>query len=285
MFLDLQWKDPRVCFDPDKAGTDRKVFQEHEAALELERIWWPDVEIENAQSSRNTEHLELIISSDGTVEYEERFRAMMSAEFDLTRFPFDDQELELDMESFTWNTHAVSFVKNDRKIGYNSTFRLPEWTIETVEASVKTEKEIRSEMEFSEVIFTIHVKRLPGYYIWKILIPLFLIVFLSWSVFWMSGEPISGRMQRTFLALLTVVAFHRIVAEYLPRLSFLTFMDSIVLMAYIVVGMTVIENVIVYRLKEQGNELGAQAVDKTAQWLIPGSFIMLCILLLFIYLR
>lgn len=52
MFVDVEWHDDRLAFDKDEVGSDKEVFLEHEAELELERIWWPDIEFENEQGER-----------------------------------------------------------------------------------------------------------------------------------------------------------------------------------------------------------------------------------------
>lgn len=92
MFMDLSWKDPRLAFASESGAA--QVFQEEEAAEKLSEIWSPDPELENEVEQRQTESTELRILPDSTVEYEERFGAMLNAELDLARFPFDAQVLE-----------------------------------------------------------------------------------------------------------------------------------------------------------------------------------------------
>ncbi len=275
MFMDLKWKDPRVEFIPPEEGAEYDVYVEHAAEEMLDKIWWPDIEIENEKGKRITEALELIVYADGMIEYEERFNVTVESSFDLTNFPFDEQELELDIESFEWAEHDVVFVPNSSKIGYNENMPLMEWEITGVSSEVRSEQEIRSDIPFSEFIYNIHVKRLPGFYLWKILLPFVIIVNLSWSVFWMTGEGSSGRMGRTYVALLTVVAFHRVLAGYLPRIPSITFTDAMILISYASIIATVVENLIVHNLQQKKQTEEAAKVDQIARWAIPIVFIIL----------
>ena len=282
MFLDMKWHDPRLAFDPEKVGTDREVFQEHAAELKLERIWWPDIEIENGQGGRKTEKLILIISADGMVEYEERFVVTIETNFDLHQFPFDQQDLEVDIESFAWDERYVVFVPMKEKIGNKTDHAGSEWRVTDVSTEIRSEREIRSDHDFSEFIFNVHVERLPGYYLWHVS-PLFIIIVLSWSAFWMEGEAMPGRMGRSFIALLTVVAFHRIISNMMPHIFYMTFLDSMVLIAYFFTGIGIIENVIVNRHEVKGDHDRANLIDRRARWLVPLSFVILSGLSVLIY--
>ncbi len=283
MFMGLAWMDHRLAFEPEYGLTKRKIFEGNEAKAALTRIFWPDIVFRNEKSSRQTEHLWLGIHSNGAVEYAERFTVSISADFDLRKFPFDSQELIIGIESFPWDVGDVVFVESEEKTGWEEKQITPEWTITGIHSRITDEKEIRSDRPFSKFIFTVHTERESGYYIIKILAPLLLIVILSWSVFWMFGESATGRLSRCFVALLTIVAFHRIVSDNLPKISFLTFMDCIVFLAYGFMSVTIIETVIVHTLVQKEKEEKALHVDKAARWMIPSGFFLLLLLLAFFF--
>ncbi len=279
MFMDLQWKDERLAFDAEEYGYDRKIYEQHAAELELEQIWWPNVEIENEVHGRETENLELIIYPDGTIEYAERFVVSVHADFDLRRFPFDDQQFELDLESFSWDSRYLVFVPNDKKIGFDPKYTGEEWVIDSLTTEVKLENEIRSDEAFSEFVFILHGERLPQFYLMKIF-PMFLIIILTWSVFWLEGAA-APEMSISFIGLLTVVAFHRVFSGLLPRLSYMTYLDGVIFVGYFFASLAIIENVIVRRVSE---EAGTR-LDRLFQRYVPVTFVLLNVLLVFIFLR
>ncbi|NIW00488.1 hypothetical protein GWN26_15730 [Candidatus Saccharibacteria bacterium] len=99
----------------------------------------------------------------------------------------------------------------------------------------------------------------------------------------MEGEAMPGRMGRSFIALLTVVAFHRIISNMMPHIFYMTFLDSMVLIAYFFTGIGIIENVIVNRHEVKGDHDRANRIDRRARWLVPLSFVILSGLSVLIY--
>ncbi|MCB1736449.1 MAG: hypothetical protein H6981_14940 [Gammaproteobacteria bacterium] len=282
VFLDLRWRDPRLAWGDGK-GAEPRVLTEHNAETLLNEIWHPAIELENAERARTREHLKLIVRSDGAVEYEERFNAVLKTRFDLIRFPFDRQTLEMDIESSSWTRDELVFKVLPSHTGFNPDMVAPEWRFLDHSTELRGEREIRAEDEFHELIFRLSVERDPGFYLWKLILPLFVIVALSWSVFWMTGEQSSGRMMRAFLALLAVVASHRVISGYLPRITEITFLDAVVYAAYFFTALTIIENVLVHRAAARGAADVAEKIDRRSQLWVPSGFIVLCVVLWFGY--
>lgn len=285
MFVDIEWHDPRLAFDPDETGVDKEVFLEHDAQLRLERIWWPDIEFENAQGQRETANRELVIHSDGTVVYSERFQGAFTVDMNLKKFPFDHQHLEIRVESFSWDERSVVFVPLEHKTGYNEAFETLEWDLHDVRAEVQAKQEVRSPEAFSEYVYSIEVDRDPGFYLFKILAPLLIIVVFNWTTFWMPGEPASTRMERGVIALLTVVAFNQVVASNLPRIGYLTFMDAVVYVAFASVGLTMLTNVWAQRQEYLGHPEKVAQLDKICRIAFPAVFAVVMAILWVVYHR
>lgn len=72
-FLDLRWCDSRLQFNVTQDNTTTKYFLEEDAEKELQYIWFPDVFFVNELLPRRVENEEVIIDSDGTIEYREKF--------------------------------------------------------------------------------------------------------------------------------------------------------------------------------------------------------------------
>ena len=269
VFMDLEWNDPRLAFDPKEVGTDHEVFLEHEAELELERIWWPDIEFENLQGERHTESRELVITPEGHVKYAERFQGVFNVDMHLAKFPFDHQNLTIHIESFSWDDRYVVFKPYEEKTGYNKDFHTLEWKLHDVHTEVHEKKEVRSDEKFSEYVFSINVDRDPGFYIWKIAVPLLFIVLFNWATFWMPGEPASVRMERSVISLLTVVAFHQVVASNLPRIGYLTFLDGMVYVAFFTVGATILTTIWCQRQEYLGKPEKVEMMDKWGKIVFP----------------
>ena len=267
MYIDLSWRDPGLAFSSDTGSA--RVFQEEEAAEKLSEIWSPDPEIQNEIEQRETESIELRILPDGTVEYEERFGAVVHAEFDLARFPFDDQILELEFQSFLWDHRDMVFVADEQRTGFDPDFKTPEWIVTGATGSVDVRSEIRDDRDFSTFTFRIQAERQSGHYVMRFLLPLMFVMGLTWSAFWM---PAGQRFRVGFIALLTVVASHTVISGTLPRLSYPTFADVVLLVCYLYATALIVVSLKIQRLEESeedGTGELARKLDARTRWSLP----------------
>ncbi|MEN0061130.1 MAG: hypothetical protein AAGA48_03215 [Myxococcota bacterium] len=283
-YLDLVWCDPREGFDPAVVGTDREIFLENDAERELDFIWWPDFYFVNEVGPRRTENRELILKPNGTVEYREKFGVRLAANYDMRRFPFDQQTLEVEIESFAWSTEDLRFVLQDQIITFTDDFEIPEWSIIDVEESIKQKTEPRDQHEYSELLAEIEVRRDPGFYVTKIMLPLGIIVAISWAVFWMIGDTLADRMSVSFTGVLTSVAYQFIVSESLPRHIYDTFLDGFVLLSFLMMVFTIMENIVVNSLSLGGRDQVATRVDQASRVLFPTLYVGSLTWLYFVYL-
>ncbi len=272
VLLSARWHDPRLAFDPEMIGTPVEVFQGAAAEVVLERIWSPELMFENEEGSRAIEHRELDITAAGDVTYKERSHVHAHADVNLRRFPFDTQHFELRIAPFAWDHRHVVLAVDAAHTGHDPGYRNLEWVVQGVTTQVADTQRMRLEDPVSVLTATISAERLSGFYLYKLIVPLAVIVMFTWSAFWMTAEPSGGRMQRTFVALLTVVAFHHIVAGHLPRIAYLTFLDAVVYACFAAVGATLLTIVRIHNLDHTGHGEQARRLERRARWLQPAGF-------------
>ena len=121
--------------------------------------------------------------------------AELSSRFMLRRFPFDEQSLNIHLSPFindisgeTLGIASQESAIRAEERAYNS---LAQWEVGSITAPAPARPV--SSKGVTEVIFSIHVKRHYGFYVWKVFIPLLLMVFLSWSVFWVDPFDLPTR--------------------------------------------------------------------------------------------
>jgi len=183
-FVDLVWCDSRLKFEVEKAHKKKHYFLEADAAKELEEIWWPDLTFVNEINKRTIENQELVIEHDGTVEYREKFAVLLTSNFDTRRFPFDEQVLTAEIESFAWNATTLEFHVETDLVGFSRDFRIPEFEMKGIHEHMEIKQEPRDRYPFSDLVTDFYIQRDPRYYVMKVMVPLSLIVAISWSVFW-----------------------------------------------------------------------------------------------------
>ena len=100
------------------------------------------------------------------------------------------------------------------------------------------------------------------------------LVGISWTVFWMDGEILPHRMGVSFTGILTVVAFQLLISQNLPRVGYLTFLDAVILMSFMLMILTIVENVVVCGFQGGSKKKLAERIDKTCRWAFPLVYIL-----------
>ena len=75
------------------------------------------------------------------------------------------------------------------------------------------------------------IDRRPMYYILKVIVPLGLIVFMSWLPRWIAPGETGTNIGICTSAFLTLVAYLFAITVLLPRVSYVTRMDSFILLS------------------------------------------------------
>ncbi len=268
-YLFAQWKDPRLRFEP-QPGTDvEKVYKPGE-------IWTPSIQIVNGVSPRDQFDLSLTAAPDGTVHYAERFHAVLSSRFRMRRFPFDSQALEIRLHPFFNDVARETFAVDQRDSGLSLERRtyssLAQWHVIGISGRSGSARQFRS-FAIPEAVFTIGVKRKYSFYLWKVFLPLLLMVFLSWAVFWVDPTDLSNQVQIAVTTILTVIAFAFAISATMPRVSYLTFIDAFFLTCYVFVFLAIVELMTVYAAhRHRGPDAGLR-IRRISRWLVPAAFV------------
>jgi hypothetical protein len=270
-YVRVLWCDPRHAFDPEVAGKREIVFTGDRSEKEFERIWFPSGYPVNKVGEISFSERVLRIRHDGTIERSINISVPLATHYDLRRFPIDRQTLELQVESYLWSSDQLQFVHDETISGFSDGISMPEWNIEAVSGHSSDIAVMRSDRPFSRYILEIGIARKPGFYIWKVFLPLAVIVAISWSIFWMTDERFSGRSRISATGVLTVVAYQFVFAESLPRVGYLTLLDQVMIGSFGLLAVTVLESLFVDRANQHDPAKAIQ-IDRTSRWLFPAVY-------------
>jgi len=164
--------------------------------------------------------------------------------FDLKKFPFDRQHLAVRVTTM-WDERRVQFLKSEtepvRSITEDSNlqdYRLT--TARIVDQNTPWQSDLlcpcRSDPGTSTSLcrynsaYLIHtVQRYPGYYLFNLYLPTFLISTFALSVFAFTADQFDGRSNIIVTVLLTVVAFKQSIKQQVPILPYITYVDRYIL--------------------------------------------------------
>ena len=272
-FAQFSWCDSRLAFDEDAEGRSTRLFFGDPARDAGKTMWIPDIAIANSIGTASSTARRMAIDSDGSVRISGIFSSTVAARYDLRRFPFDRQSLVVALESFSFNRDVVLLRPNLEIVGFEEDLYLPEWRVKSVSLESEEEGQVRDSVPFSRVVFRANIQRETGYYLFKLSVPLILIVMLSWSVFWMRTESLGGRMRISSTAFLTIVAYQFAVSGSLPKVAYLTFMDKLMVASFILIALTALENMVAVLMIER-NPDGARRLDVNSRWIFPLGYLV-----------
>ncbi len=272
--------DERQAFDPAVAGTAEKFYQGDYQFNELAPSWYPQVVLTNVSGLDDRSAVLLRVKPDGHSTLVQTVNAIAKLQLDLRRIPFDSQRLDAVFEVFGFDTSEVRIEAlpiSNKDLG--SQVNLPQWTVtgldlstRSIDASYAGEQNAKSTL-----IFRVAVERQSFFMLRMIVIPLGLIVMLSWSVFWMDRSSLGDRINVSFVGILTAVAYQIVMGEIMPHISDVTLLNSFLSTSFLVMCATVVVNLIVGAADKKGNFLLGDQIDRRCRSLFPMAYV--CLLL------
>lgn len=273
-----EWHDPRLAFDAEAEGIDYKLFQGKFQFDEVFTGWWPQLLIVNEIGQGDISAVRITVQADGAVRYKDQRNVTLETPMELQSFPFDVQTLQADIISFGDYSDQVKLVVDQSVLGAaeeyaeeNHKVNIAQWEFLNLDLKAGTSdyRYYGPKKEFSVITMTIEMERLSSNMIWKIIFPLILLVSLMWAVFWMSIENLAERLNVAFIGILTIVAYQFLLDGNMPRISYFTFTDAVLLFSFIIMCLTIYESLLVNTLWKRGQRALAERVDNAANWGFP----------------
>jgi hypothetical protein len=112
----------------------------------------------------------------------------------------------------------------------------------------------------------VHVARRSGFFFWKVLLPVFLLVFLSFSTFGFHTDDFAGRSSNVATYFLAMFAMLYVVSECLPKTDFLTKIDQTIVLGMFTLAFSGVVSQGVGWIHEQHNAGLALQWNSYATW-------------------
>jgi hypothetical protein len=293
--LDYQYKDKgSKAFSSGSEDDNLKGADYFEKrVIDKEQLWYPPIEIFNKD--------ELTIKRDPTLLYLRQGYARclyhcngsISNPMDLKLFPFDFNIISIkligsigtkNIVKMFWRRGRMPCGMMDRPV----IAQLTEWQVLIEKAFVErmnsdwckntgedlVNRHVCGEMNGLEV--TIPIRRAYGFYLKKIMLILTILCITGWTIIYI--DEFVERLNIATSLLLAAIAFLYIVNEAIPKLSYLTAIDTMILSCFFNLFLGIVISFIVYWFHRKGNgsyDHLAFIVNETGFYLLPLSFVIL----------
>ena len=273
-----EWDDPRLAFDPAVEGTETKLFQGQLQFNEGFAGWWPQLVIINEVGLGDISAIKIEVRPDGHVRFMEARNVTLETPMRLEPFPFDTQTLQARMVAFGNDSDQVLLEVNQRMLGAteehvknDKLVNMAEWRLLNLDMVTRfSDHRFYGEVKpVSELLFTVTLQREAASVLWKVVLPLIILVLLMWAIFWMEVDNLSDRLNVAFIGILTIVAYQFLIEGSMPRISYFTFTDTVLLYSFVVMCLSVLESLVLTSMCKAGHKAAAERVDHVARWAFP----------------
>jgi len=270
--LELTWRDERQAFDSAVAGVDEKIYQGAYQFNEISPAWFPQLVLVNESGLFEKHGVILRVRPDGSSTLVETVNAAAEADLDLRRYPFDRHRLDATFEVLGADSSEVVLQAAPAPSGSSDhEVRTPQWTL----ANFSTASEDRGasyagrRRTASTFVVSMDVERESFFVVRLVIVPLMLIVMLSWSVFWMERSSLGDRISVSFIGILTAVAYQIVVSEIQPDIAYMTLMHGFLNLSLFIMCATVVINLVVGSLDRRGTSDAGDRLDRRCRWIFP----------------
>lgn len=271
VFLNLTWKDQRLA-----------SLRSPERQIPLDEVWNPQVLIANRQGVLSHSLPEVVqVQPDGTVVYRQRYTGKLSQPLNLSDFPLDKHVFIIQFASAAYQAHELDFVparaQHDSTLVGGAIARqlsLTDWRLFDHKVLATAYQPI-DEIQVAGFAFQFEAERYFTYYLWQVVLPLTVVVVMSWAGYWVQRNQVGVRIGVATSSILTLIAHRFVLASLLPRLPYMTRLDYFTVGSTLLVFMALLGVVSTAYLASINRDLMAKKLDMWARWMLPGAFVLL----------
>ncbi len=263
LLLWVSWKDPRLV-------TGAIGLQE----LELNEVWNPRILFIGERKLEKKLPDSVYADEEGTLLYRQRFFGEISSPTELADFPFDEQVLRIHAVAGGFTLDEVELTVEPTRIGRSARLSVVDWKIGEVSARVLPFEYTADNRVFPSCIIEVRGTRYAGYYVWKVIFPLILVVFMSWTVFWIDPSHAGPQISVATTSILTLIAYQFVLGRLVPELSYLTRLDLFTIGSTGLVFLALVEVVTTTALAAGDRLALAKRIDYWARIVFPASYLV-----------
>ncbi|XP_038864914.1 gamma-aminobutyric acid receptor subunit beta-1-like [Salvelinus namaycush] len=262
MYFQQSWRDKRLSYTgiPLNLTLDNRV---------ADSLWVPDTYFINDKKSFvhgvTVKNRMIRLHPDGTVLYGLRITTTAACMMDLRRYPLDEQNCTLEIESYGYTTDDIEFYwKGDNSVTGVENIELPQFSI--IDYHIQSTKAVFATGSYPRLSLSFKLKRNIGYFILQTYMPSTLITILSWVSFWINYDASAARVALGITTVLTMTTINTHLRETLPKIPYVKAIDIYLMGCFVFVFLALLEYAFVnYIFFGRGPHLQKKVAEKAAK--------------------
>ncbi|XP_067316066.1 gamma-aminobutyric acid receptor subunit beta-3 isoform X3 [Pseudorasbora parva] len=238
MYFQQYWRDKRLAYTgiPLNLTLDNRV---------ADQLWVPDTYFLNDKKSFvhgvTVKNRMIRLHPDGTVLYGLRITTTAACMMDLRRYPLDEQNCTLEIESYGYTTDDIEFYWKGGENAVTGVARieLPQFSI--VDYKLVSRNVVFSTGAYPRLSLSFKLKRNIGYFILQTYMPSILITILSWVSFWINYDASAARVALGITTVLTMTTINTHLRETLPKIPYVKAIDMYLMGCFVFVFLALLE--------------------------------------------
>ncbi|XP_057216855.1 gamma-aminobutyric acid receptor subunit beta-2 isoform X1 [Triplophysa rosa] len=182
---------------------------------------------------------------------------------DLRRYPLDEQNCTLEIESYGYTTDDIEFYWRGGNHAVTGVERieLPQFSI--VDYKLISKNVVFSTGSYPRLSLSFKLKRNIGYFILQTYMPSTLITILSWVSFWINYDASAARVALGITTVLTMTTINTHLRETLPKIPYVKAIDVYLMGCFVFVFLALLEYALVnYIFFGRGPQRQKKAAEK-----------------------
>uniref|UniRef100_A0A668AWI6 Cholinergic receptor nicotinic alpha 3 subunit n=1 Tax=Myripristis murdjan TaxID=586833 RepID=A0A668AWI6_9TELE len=208
------WNDYKLRWDPKDFGGVEFI------RVPSNRIWKPDIVLYNnaVGDFQVDDKTKALLRYNGDVTWIPPAIFKSSCKIDVTYFPFDYQNCTMKFGSWTYDKAKIDLVLIGSTINLRDFWESGEWMIIDAPGYKHDIKYNCCEEIYTDITYSLYIRRLPLFYTINMIIPCLLISFLTVLVFYLPSDC-GEKVTLCISVLLSLTVFLLVITETIPSTS------------------------------------------------------------------
>jgi hypothetical protein len=202
----------------------------------------------------------------------------------LGSYPLDSHRLSIEMEDAQTTLDGLVYLPDTKQSALDAGLKIPGWAITGHDMLVTTHtyttkfgEAAGTEDTYSRASFGIDIERPKNFFIWKLMLPLLIVVLIALSILVVHPSMIEVRLGAPATALLALVFLQQAYTSTLPETGNLVLLDKIYVLSYGLVVALMLVTILTSHWTREG-DVGATdravRLDRVAEVVLFASFVI-----------